>query len=89
MKVPQMNMTRHARLRLDQRGIPAGIVNVLAEIGEATPAPGGAVKLAIPKRQKSAVISELKKLIHAIEKASESEVVLSQNGAILTAYHRR
>ena len=83
-----MKLTRHARVRCGQRGIPSGIVDLLTDIGEVASAPGGVLRLTIPKREKARLIHELKNAIHMIERASGKEVVLSSDGAVITAYHR-
>jgi len=83
-----MRYTAHADHRCNQRGIPERIVELLTAVGETTSAPGGALRLTIPKREKSRLIHELKTAIHVVERASTAEIVLSPDGAIITAYHR-
>lgn len=84
-----MKFTHHALRRCSQRGIPPRIISLLAESGETTSAPGGALRLTIPRREKSRLIHELKSAIDLVERASNAEIVLSSDGVVITAYHRR
>lgn len=83
-----MYITRHAESRCSQRGIPREAVSILAKYGEVGHAPGDATKLSIPRRYKSSLVSELKRLIQSIERASDAEIIIAEDGAVLTAYRR-
>ena len=84
-----MKPTHHALKRCQQRGIPIPIIDLITGIGEAVPASGGALRLRISKSEKSALLGELKRIIHMVEKASTTHLIVSRDGIVMTAYHRQ
>ena len=81
------HITDHAKTRFQQRGINGKVVDYLMDYGEASHAPGGAMKIKLSKKSAAKVIGALKKEIHKIERAV-GLVVVQKDGSILTGYHK-
>ncbi len=79
--------THHAKTRFRQRGIGEIVVDYLNKYGEATYAPGGAVRFFLTRRNTNKIIGDLKREIHKIERA-RGVVIVQKDGQILTGYHR-
>ena len=82
-----MNLTDHATERLNQRGIPQSVVDIVLECGAMQPAPGGATKIFFGKRERYELISRLKKTIKLIERANGICLVVKED-AVLTVYRK-
>ncbi len=83
-----MNLTNHASCRMNQRAISEDILEIVLSLGTFKRAKGGAEKVFFGKKQKQAVISDLKRIIHVFEKAENTNVIIA-DGKILTTYKSR
>ncbi|HAY20901.1 MAG TPA: hypothetical protein DCY27_01785 [Desulfobacterales bacterium] len=83
-----MKMTKHAKIRSQQRGISAQMVEVVMSLGEPEKRPGNALEYKIRKRDKNYAISFLKRLIQIIDKSSEISVIVGDIDQVLTVYRQ-
>ena len=79
-----MNISKHAKIRCQQRGISETELDIILALGEMNAKPGGAMEYKILKREKEQAISSLKRLIHKIERISEKSVLASGDNTIIT-----
>jgi hypothetical protein len=84
-----MYASRHARTRMRQRAIPETSVDLILEYGVATPRPGGAREIRIPKMMRSRLIRQVKAVLKELEAIDRKAVLVSDDGAIITIYHCR
>jgi hypothetical protein len=80
-----MELTKHAKLRQDERGIPNSLLDVILENGIPTDAPGGAIKIFFGKREHQKTVSALKKVIQMLDKAKGGTLIVKDDN-ILTVY---
>lgn len=78
--------TNHAQSRSRKRGIPEEVIECIDQHGDISYAPGGAIKIRIPRNKINQIIHELKRTIRIFEK-SEGVVLIEKEGNILTVYH--
>jgi len=83
-------LTHHAETRLQQRGIPQQVFDMLMEWGHCCRLADGAGKLVIFRKQD---LARLKRLLPKpqwldVERRSRLYAVLSEDGAVVTAGHR-
>ena len=83
-----MTASSHAQVRMQQRGIPAVLVQIIEQCGQGTPAPGGAEKLQLGKREINNLRQELKRVLQLLDKARGAALIV-KDGCILTAYKCR
>lgn len=80
-----MVLTRHARRRKRQRGFSDFILEILERYGRHEMAPGGAIRITLPKRERQQCVSDLKGVIQALDKARKATMI--HNGKmVLTLY---
>lgn len=86
---PQIRLTQHAAVRLQQRGIPAWFVLLLVQHGNSAHDGHGAVIKSVTKatRQRLAKVLERKVFVKA-ERWFDVYAVVSGDHAIVTAAHR-
>jgi hypothetical protein len=82
-----MQVTKHAAIRFQQRGINRIIIDYLLRYGDSTHAPGGALKISLTRKNKEKIVSSLKNEIKKIERSSRI-VLIEKDNSILTAYHK-
>ena len=80
-----MELTKHAKLRQGERGIPNSVLNVILENGISADAPGGVIKIFFGKREHQKTVSALKKFIQILDKAKGGTLIVKDND-ILTVY---
>lgn len=80
-----MELSMHPRSRSKQRGIPTDAIDIIYKHGRESFATKGAQKIFFGKKECGRVISELKKLIKAVERTKGGALLIS-NGQILTVY---
>ena len=78
-------LTDHAEIRCQQRGLSKFIVDLILEFGNCSPAPGGATKVSLGKREHQRLSSELKKTLQTLDKAKGGNLILSDQ-TVITAY---
>jgi hypothetical protein len=80
--------TKHAVSRLQQRGIPMKITEVIYEFGEAIEKPGGVQAYRLLDRTANELVQDLKRTINRIEKARHKILVIDdKSSSLITGYH--
>jgi hypothetical protein len=82
-----MKLSKHAKIRSQQRGIPSKLINMVIDHGKPERGKGGAQIYLITKKDKNEIITQLKQDIQVLEKSLNIKVVVSADGEIITAYH--
>lgn len=83
-----MRMTKHAIARSKQRGIPRDLIEMILEYGTPSIRPGDAVEYKVYKKDTARLISQLKYLIHSLEKATcKAVLVHPEAGDVITVYN--
>jgi hypothetical protein len=83
-----MLITKHVLTRSQQRGIPRSIVELILQYGEPKNAPGNAYKYEVAGKTIPQLQSHLKGLLQEVEKLRDKVVVVSDDGCIITVYHK-
>ena len=85
-----MVLTEHALIRSQQRGISNEVIRIVAQHGTMTPRPGGAVGYEVTKRDANQMITDLRRLIHHLERAARVRLIApsDQPDTIITVYDR-
>jgi len=79
--------TNHALKRVQQRGIPFEIVELIMQYGTPIPQPGGVYEYFIKKKDKNKIIRVAKKLIQALDKADGKAVLVNiESDQVITVY---
>lgn len=88
-----MMMTEHANIRCQQRGIKPQLLEIIMQFGEKSIMPGGASGYFLKKKSINRMTCEYrecnKKMVQMLDRLKGVQVVESQDGMIITAYHRR
>ena len=83
-----MVKTDHAEIRCQQRGISQNQIDLILSRGQKCRRPGGAWEYRLRKKDKTKIVSELKKQIHMVEKCVGKGVLIgSDQETIITTYH--
>ena len=83
-----MKMTKHALARVQQRGLRQEFIDLILEYGTPKYRPGDVLEYKITKKEKSKLITHLKRLTKAVENSSNKAVLVnSHEDSIITAYH--
>lgn len=82
-----MHTTRHAQVRMQQRGIPETLVDLVLEEGSPTPRPGGARLYQVRTRDIKAMESRLRQLMKRLERLRHKGVIVSADGSVITVCH--
>lgn len=83
-----MTASSHAQARMQQRGIPAALVQIIEQFGSVSQAPGGAEQIFFGRREAQQLRTELKRILQIIDKAQGTAIIVSAD-RILTAYKRQ
>lgn len=83
-----MNITNHAKIRSQQRGIPVSEIELIMSYGIPQDVVGDAKAYQIDGSTKNKIIARLKHLIHIVEKLDGKVIIESQDGVIITTYHK-
>ena len=81
-------LTHHARVRMQQRGIPAAAVDALLHYGAVRPAGGGRDIVFFDKRSRTRLAREGVLAGAAADRACKSYAIVESNGAVITVGHR-
>jgi hypothetical protein len=81
-----VNITKHAKKRCRQRGLPEKDIKIILERGSYFLAPGNALKVMITKGDKQKIIADAKRRIQMAEKLQGRVVIQSLDGSIITTY---
>lgn len=84
-----MRLTKHAKARSTQRGIPRYLIDLILACGSPTRKPGNAWVWRINKSDKNRIIAVLKDLIQQLDKVRDVGVLEGQDGGIITVYHEK
>lgn len=80
--------TGHALRRTRQRSIPPAFIDILQDFGVATPAGGGCTSFSIDKRGWRRAEAHFGIAAPGIRKVRQAYVVVSEDGAVVTAAWR-
>ncbi len=83
-----MDISRHATMTCQQRGIPKDIVDLIMEFGTPHNKPGGAIEYSVRKKEKNRMIIHLKRLINHLDKIA-NKAVLVIDDQVITIYHKK
>lgn len=83
-----MKLTKHAKARIQQRGIPTSLIDLIINYGTPKKVIGNAFAYEVNGRVKNKLIARLKHLIRLIEKLPGKVIIESEDGAVLTTYHK-
>ena len=84
-----MKLTNHAQKRCRQRGIPESVADLIVEYGEPKNAVGNAIKYEVSGSTINALQAQVKTLINQIDKLKNKVVMVSNDGTIITTYHKK
>lgn len=83
-----MKLTKHAKIRMSQRGIKNIIIDLIYRYGRKERTQGDCYSYYIPPKNKHQIISELKHMIHYFEKSSGKRIIVNDDN-VITTYHRK
>ena len=81
----KMNLSKHAKKRVNQRGFSNSTLNIILKYGSVKRAPGGARSVFFGKKEYQKIVSELKKTIQLMERAKNGKLIIIDDH-IITAY---
>lgn len=83
-----METSNHAEIRSQQRGISQDQIDFILSFGKKCRKPGGAWEYKLRRKDKSKILSELKKQIHLVDKCVDKAVLInSDRKMVITTYH--
>jgi len=82
-----MKKTRHAKVRLQQRGIREHLIPLIIEYGRYSHCPGGATAITLGGKGVDEVTKNVKKVLQAVPKLRDVTIIMSDDGHVITAYH--
>ena len=83
-----MKLSKHARARAQQRGIPERNLPLVLNLGTPIGAGNGAERFVLTNKDCDEWIAALKREISMLEK-SRGKAIVAKDGVLLTAYHSR
>ena len=81
-------LTRHARTRMQQRGIPAATLDVLLDFGSAKPAGGGRDIVFFDKKARRRLARANELAAAEAERVFKSYAIVESDGTVITVGHR-
>ena len=83
------NYSVHASKRLQQRGIPQEVTDLILKYGSSRRRPGGAVEYYFKRSDKAEVITQLKRLIKKIDALDGKGVLVDEgnHAQVISVYH--
>jgi len=82
-----MQLTGHAQTRMQQRGIPALLLQIIEECGIVSNAPGGAQEVFFGKKEAVELVGHLKRIIQAVDKTTGTAMLI-KDSHIVTVYKK-
>jgi hypothetical protein len=82
-----VHLSSHARVRMQQRGISPEALEILFELGETSPAPGGRHVVYLDRARRREV-GRRAKPIRARDRLKRLYAVTDQHGTVVTVGHR-
>ncbi|MCW7555087.1 hypothetical protein NX722_21170 [Endozoicomonas gorgoniicola] len=83
-----MKTTKHASERLQQRGIPAEVLDILDAFGFESIQRNGIVKQRLPRREVSAIKKKLRKAYQFIDRLDDSYCIKTEDDLVITVAHQ-
>lgn len=83
-----MKLTKHAKIRSQQRGFSKEDITWLMLLGEPKEKPGKVMEYTIKGRDKDIIVSKFKKIIQLLDKIT-NKAVLVDGDDIITVYNLR
>jgi len=83
-----MEISKHAQIRTQQRGIPESVVELILDYGSPNDVKGKAIAFEVTGETINSLLSQVKSLLHNIEKLRNKVVLVSEDGKVITAYHK-
>ncbi len=80
-----MTISSHAQARMQQRGMPAELLDIIMRCGRVERAPGGADKIFLGRHEARELRCRLKQLLQLLDRAEGSSLIV-KDGCILTVY---
>jgi hypothetical protein len=84
----KMKLTKHAKIRFQQRGFSKEDIDLLMHFGEPKEKLGNATEYTIKGRDKDIIVGKLKRIIQRLEKITK-KAVLANGDDIITVYNLR
>lgn len=82
-----MRLTKHAAIRLQQRGIPLSALDCVMLFGNPVPAPGGAIRYTFTNRSFVEAEHHLKSLLQNLHAMKNRSLIIDADlGTCITAY---
>ena len=81
-------LTDHARVRMQQRGIPADALDALLDFGRIRPAGGGRDIVFFDKRSRTRLAKNGVLVGAAADRALKSYAIVESDGKVITVGHR-
>jgi hypothetical protein len=81
-------LSHHARVRMQQRGIPREALTMLFEIGRVGPASGGCQVVFIDKHERRRLCRSDEPRVRARDQVSSLYAVTDDHGTVITVGHR-
>jgi len=83
-----MQLSKHAAVRSQQRGIPKAFIEMIMEYGTPTRKPGNALEYRLTKKIRDQIIREHKRVITFLEKCSNKAVLVDGDYTeVISVYH--
>ena len=73
-----MNLTKHAKKRMRQRGLPGLAISIIEQCGSYREAPGGATKVVFGRKEHQSAVSELKQQIQLLDHLKGSTIIMDE-----------
>ena len=80
-----MILSRHASMRMQQRGIPESAIDIIAIHGRVVQERNGAERIYLGRKESETIVRELKKMIREVERARGGSVIVNYD-KIVTVY---
>lgn len=85
-----MEMSQHAKVRMQQRGIPEAVVDILVLYGTPVRKKGNALEYRFKKNEIARAVADLQHTINSLKRAVNTSVLVSSDtGDVITVYHRQ
>ena len=82
-----MNMTNHAKIRQQQRGISNIALDIIEQNGKCEKAPGGALKIFFGYKEYQRTIDDLKRTLQMLDKVKGGTLIINGD-KIVTVYRK-
>ncbi len=74
---------------MQQRAIPESIVDLVIEIGEEVPRPGGASLYRVRAADRQALMHRLQGMLKELQMLGNKGVIVAPDGSVITVMHTR